>query len=123
MSFDNLFGFNNLNAFGLHNRQMDLQVMDRCHRIGQTKPVHVYRLATAQSVEVFYTFDLPSIFVFEILTFGVEYNLIGPISEMSFSKLRLEHVVIAKGQLQQEREKTDNGVLEVRLEQGVWIDD
>lgn len=25
--------------------------MDRCHRIGQTKPVHVYRLATAQSVE------------------------------------------------------------------------
>lgn len=26
--------------------------MDRCHRIGQTKPVHVYRLATAQSVEV-----------------------------------------------------------------------
>jgi len=31
---------------------MDLQAMDRCHRIGQTKPVHVYRLATAQSVEV-----------------------------------------------------------------------
>ena len=26
--------------------------MDRCHRIGQTKPVHVYRLATAQSIEV-----------------------------------------------------------------------
>lgn len=35
------------------NPQMDLQAMDRCHRIGQTKPVHVYRLATAQSVEVF----------------------------------------------------------------------
>ncbi|XP_039021017.1 ATP-dependent DNA helicase DDM1-like [Hibiscus syriacus] len=33
------------------NPQMDLQAMDRCHRIGQTKPVHVYRLATAQSVE------------------------------------------------------------------------
>lgn len=28
--------------------------MDRCHRIGQTKPVHVYRLATAKSVEVNY---------------------------------------------------------------------
>ena len=26
--------------------------MDRCHRIGQTRPVHVYRLATAKSVEV-----------------------------------------------------------------------
>lgn len=36
----------------LQNPQMDLQAMDRCHRIGQTKPVHVYRLATAQSVEV-----------------------------------------------------------------------
>ncbi|EOX91122.1 Chromatin remodeling 1 isoform 3, partial [Theobroma cacao] len=33
------------------NPQMDLQAMDRCHRIGQTKPVHVYRLATAHSVE------------------------------------------------------------------------
>lgn len=36
----------------LQNPQVDLQAMDRCHRIGQTKPVHVYRLATAQSVEV-----------------------------------------------------------------------
>ena len=25
--------------------------MDRCHRIGQQRPVHVYRLATAHSVE------------------------------------------------------------------------
>ena len=25
--------------------------MDRCHRIDQTKPVHVLRLATAHSVE------------------------------------------------------------------------
>lgn len=36
----------------IQNPQMDLQAMDRCHRIGQTKPVHVYRLATAQSIEV-----------------------------------------------------------------------
>ena len=27
------------------------QAMDRCHRIGQTKPVLVFRLATAHSVE------------------------------------------------------------------------
>ena len=26
--------------------------MDRCHRIGQTKPVGVYRLMTRDSVEV-----------------------------------------------------------------------
>ncbi|CAM8918804.1 unnamed protein product [Rhodiola kirilowii] len=62
------------------NPQMDLQAMDRCHRIGQTKPVHVYRLATAQSVE-------------------------GRILKRAFSKLKLEHVVIGKGQFQQERPK------------------
>lgn len=39
-------------SFASQNPQMDLQAMDRCHRIGQTKPVHVYRLSTAQSVEV-----------------------------------------------------------------------
>ncbi|KAH8049550.1 helicase [Aureococcus anophagefferens] len=31
------------------NPQADLQAMDRCHRIGQTKPVHVYRLVTEHS--------------------------------------------------------------------------
>ncbi|XP_011041788.1 PREDICTED: ATP-dependent DNA helicase DDM1-like isoform X1 [Populus euphratica] len=63
------------------NPQMDLQAMDRCHRIGQTKPVHVYRLATAQSVE-------------------------GRILKRAFSKLKLEHVVIGKGQFHQERTKS-----------------
>jgi ATP-dependent DNA helicase len=33
------------------NPQVDLQAMDRCHRIGQTKPVLVYRLITRGSVE------------------------------------------------------------------------
>ncbi|XP_021718457.1 ATP-dependent DNA helicase DDM1-like [Chenopodium quinoa] len=60
------------------NPQMDLQAMDRCHRIGQTKPVHVYRLATALSVE-------------------------GRMLKRAFSKLRLEHVVIGKGQFKAER--------------------
>ena len=30
---------------------MDLQEMDKHHRIGQTKPVHVYRQTTAHSIE------------------------------------------------------------------------
>ncbi|KAK9136358.1 hypothetical protein Syun_015688 [Stephania yunnanensis] len=64
------------------NPQMDLQAMDRCHRIGQTRPVHVYRLATAQSVEI-------------------------RMLKRAFSKLKLEHVVIGKGQFQQERTKSD----------------
>ncbi|KAL5580003.1 hypothetical protein UlMin_012445 [Ulmus minor] len=46
------------------NPQMDLKAMDRCHRIGQTKPVHVYSFATAQS---------------------------GRILKIAFSKLKLEH--------------------------------
>ncbi|KAM7264845.1 hypothetical protein ACFE04_002528 [Oxalis oulophora] len=69
------------------NPQMDLQAMDRCHRIGQTKPVHVYRLSTAQSVE-------------------------GRILKRAFSKLRLEHVVIGKGQFHQEQAKATADVLQ-----------
>lgn len=33
------------------NPQMDLQAQDRCHRIGQTKPVIIYRLITANTIE------------------------------------------------------------------------
>ena len=33
------------------NPAMDLQAQDRCHRIGQTRPVTVYRLITTNSVE------------------------------------------------------------------------
>ncbi|EPS73256.1 hypothetical protein M569_01495, partial [Genlisea aurea] len=73
------------------NPQMDLQAMDRCHRIGQTKPVHVYRLATAQSIE-------------------------GRILKRAFGKLKLEHVVIGKGQFKQERTATaDDGMSEEEL--------
>ncbi|KAI4967368.1 hypothetical protein ZWY2020_028337, partial [Hordeum vulgare] len=62
------------------NPQMDLQAMDRCHRIGQTRPVHVYRLATSNSVE-------------------------GRIIKRAFGKLKLEHVVIGKGQFEQNSTK------------------
>ncbi|KAF8713998.1 hypothetical protein HU200_027988 [Digitaria exilis] len=62
------------------NPQMDLQAMDRCHRIGQTRPVHVYRLATSHSVD-------------------------GRIIKRAFEKLKLEHVVIGKGQFEQDRAK------------------
>ncbi|CAN6464121.1 unnamed protein product [Victoria cruziana] len=33
------------------NPQMDRQAEDRCHRIGQTKPVTVYRLVTKETVD------------------------------------------------------------------------
>ncbi|XVF15747.1 hypothetical protein REPUB_Repub09cG0182500 [Reevesia pubescens] len=72
------------------NPQMDLQAMDRCHRIGQTKPVHVYRLATAQSVEC-------------------------RILKRAYSKLKLEHVVIGKGQFHQEQKPSNNSFEEEDL--------
>jgi hypothetical protein len=113
--------------------------MDRCHRIGQTKPVHVYRLATANSVEVWlralkhqtcfvspFIFVLPlsfsaclskthlkvvwsAIYIFMLtrwcLLDRVIFFLQGRIIKRAFSKLKLEHVVIGKGQFQQDRVK------------------
>ncbi len=33
------------------NPHQDLQAQDRCHRIGQTRPVMIYRLITRPSIE------------------------------------------------------------------------
>ncbi|KAF9910287.1 hypothetical protein BX616_010896 [Lobosporangium transversale] len=54
------------------NPQMDLQAQDRVHRIGQTKPVMIYRLVTANTIE-------------------------GKIIERASSKRKLEKLVIHKG--------------------------
>ncbi|KAJ7517902.1 hypothetical protein O6H91_21G045300 [Diphasiastrum complanatum] len=61
------------------NPHVDMQAMDRCHRIGQTRPVHVYRLATAHSIEC-------------------------RMLKVANNKLKLEHLVIEKGQFRQERD-------------------
>jgi ATP-dependent DNA helicase len=52
---------------------MDLQAQDRAHRIGQVRPVVVYRLATAGTVE-------------------------GRIIERANAKRKLEKLVIHKGE-------------------------
>ena len=39
------------NVCVLQNPQMDIQAQDRAHRIGQTKPVLVFRLVTAHTIE------------------------------------------------------------------------
>lgn len=44
----NCYWFISLSA---QNPQSDLQAQDRCHRIGQTKPVVVYRLVTANTID------------------------------------------------------------------------
>lgn len=54
------------------NPQMDLQAQDRVHRIGQTKPVLIYRLVAAKTVEA-------------------------KILERATAKRRLEKLVISKG--------------------------
>lgn len=35
----------------LQNPQVDIQAMARCHRIGQTKPVVIYRLCTRGTID------------------------------------------------------------------------
>lgn len=64
------------------NPQQDLQAQDRCHRIGQTRPVIVYRLATKGTVE-------------ETLLMSAD------------AKRRLEKLVIRKGGLRTMGQKID----------------
>lgn len=56
----------------LQNPQMDMQAQDRAHRIGQTKPVLIFRLVTAHTIE-------------------------NTIMQRANEKRRLEALVIAKG--------------------------
>ncbi|KAI0022303.1 SNF2 family N-terminal domain-containing protein [Xylariomycetidae sp. FL0641] len=65
------------------NPQQDLQAQDRCHRIGQTRPVIVYRLATKGTVE-------------EELLLSAD------------AKRRLEKLVIKKGAFRTMGQKLDN---------------
>ena len=58
--------------------------MDRCHRLGQDKPVLVLRLATANSVE-------------------------GKLLKRANSKLALERLVIKKGAFLQGQEQVRSG--------------
>ena len=64
------------------NPHMDLQAQDRAHRIGQTKPVHIYRLITTNTIEE------------KILSRGMK-------------KLYLDAIVIRKGQLTKKQKKMD----------------
>lgn len=62
------------------NPQADLQAMDRCHRIGQVKPVHVYRLVTEHSIEE-------------------------KVVERAQQKLKLDAMVVQQGRLQDQQRK------------------
>merc|ERR1719164_34472 len=64
------------------NPHMDLQAQDRCHRIGQTKTVMVYRLATADTVEE-------------------------KVLHAAKQKLKLEQLVVSKGKFKNVGEKTN----------------
>ena len=62
----------------------NMQAMDRCHRIGQTKPVLVFRLATAHSVE-------------------------GQLLRRANKKLALERLVIKRGAFMSHEEEKAKG--------------
>merc|ERR1711871_1376699 len=64
------------------NPHMDLQAMDRAHRIGQENTVMVYRLATAATIEE-------------------------KVLEAAKQKLKLEQLVVSKGKFMDIGQKTD----------------
>ncbi len=68
------------------NAQVDLQAMDRAHRIGQKKPVNVYRLITEDSVE-------------------------DKILRVAMAKLRLDTVVIQQGRLTEQKKNLNKNDL------------
>jgi len=72
------------------NPQADLQAQDRCHRIGQTKPVCVFRLITANSIE-------------------------SRILKRANKKLKLERLVMHKGRFKGQNNKliTEDDILEI----------
>jgi len=72
------------------NPHQDMQAMDRVHRIGQTKPVHVYRLATANSVE-------------------------GKMLKRAGSKLMLERLVITQGNFEEVKDGKGTGMSSTEL--------
>lgn len=67
------------------NPQMDAQAQDRAHRIGQTKPVLVYRLVSAHTVE-------------------------DKIMQRATEKRKLEAMVIAKGKFKKPAAQTNSSV-------------
>jgi SWI/SNF-related matrix-associated actin-dependent regulator of chromatin subfamily A member 5 len=70
------------------NPQADLQAQDRCHRIGQKKQVHVYRLVTDDTVEV-------------------------KVVERAQQKLKLDAMVVQQGRLaEKEKKMTKNDLLD-----------
>ena len=70
------------------NPQADLQAQDRCHRIGQKKQVHVYRLVTDDTVEV-------------------------KVVERAQQKLKLDAMVVQQGRLaDKEKKMTKNDLLD-----------
>jgi SWI/SNF-related matrix-associated actin-dependent regulator of chromatin subfamily A member 5 len=70
------------------NPQADLQAQDRCHRIGQKKQVHVYRLVTDDTVEV-------------------------KVVERAQQKLKLDAMVVQQGRLaDKDKKMSKNDLLE-----------
>jgi ERCC4-related helicase len=75
------------------NPQMDLQAQDRAHRIGQTKPVKVFRLVTEHTIEE-------------------------KVLDRAMKKLHLDALVIQQGRLADKDKKTSKGEMSAAIRYG-----
>ncbi|KAI7864689.1 SNF2 family N-terminal domain-containing protein [Spinellus fusiger] len=75
------------------NPQVDLQAMDRAHRIGQTKQVYVFRLVTENAIEE-------------------------KVLERAAQKLRLDQLVIQQGRVQQQQKAASKMELLTMIQHG-----
>eukprot|EP00069_Balaena_mysticetus_P013757 bmy_08228T0 len=114
------------------NPQSDLQAQDRCHRIGQTKPVVVYRLVTANTIDqkiverAAAKRKLEKLIIHKILIYHIDVNILFPYREVKGSREKVINQMNASGPIKEKMgifkilENSEDSSPEL-LSNGGWI--
>ena len=87
------------------NPAMDKQAQDRCHRIGQTRTVHIYRLITLSTIE-------ENIFKKSIQKRELNYVVMedGKFDTKNFNKINLKSIVAEENMINKEGDREDDKI-------------